>query len=314
MNNNAITREILMQIAVEIAHEYGGNLTVRQLYYQFIARGIIPPEMLEGKGAAQRVYKRVVGAVKKARLFGLMPFDYIVDRTRTCHPSLAFTDKVDVEEALDVSKWQIKRLPDWNLERDRWLYQPKYVTVGVEKEALVGVFEGPCEELGVGLFVFRGYSSISALHQLCEHLERAEHADEAILLYFGDHDPDGWEIPRAALRTLPAIAEAAGMDLPPVRLERVALNMEQIRQYNPPPFEAKVFSSRYRGYNEEHQTDKAWELDALPPNVLESLIRDGVSKHFDASIDHQNQTLVDELRDEMRGIMCTPEWIEEALS
>jgi hypothetical protein len=303
-----VSREELIRLSTDVAEEYGGNLTVRQLYYQLVARGHAP--------SGQAVYKRVVDAVSKARMTGEMPFDWIVDRTRECRASEAFTSNISVKDALGQAKGWINSMPEWALARARWYGQPCYVTVGVEKEALAGVMEGPCRELGVGLFVFRGYSSLSALYQLAGHLERADTggAEEAVLLYFGDFDPDGWEIPRSAMRNVEEIADVTGLALPPVTMRRVALNRDQIDRYNPPPFEAKVTSSRYAGYRTEHRTDKAWELDALRPDVLQRLIRDSVAEHFDEAIYADNRELVDQRRAEMRAEMRSPGWIDKVLS
>jgi hypothetical protein len=52
---------------------------------------------------------------------------------------------------------------------------------------------------------------------------------------------------------------------------RIALNMNQIRQYNPPPNPAKLTDSRSTTYVETHG-DESWELDALSPTVLSNLI------------------------------------------
>jgi hypothetical protein len=295
-----LTRDEIMERAHEIASEYGGNLTVRQLYYQFVSRGLLP--------SGQNVYQRVVQAVAKARLTGIIPFEWIEDRTRECKQSDVTDNLVDVDEAMSRAGFWVRSMPEWALKRSRWHGQPKHVTVGVEKEALAGVFEPTCNELGVGMFVFRGYSSLSALYQWAQNVAETD-TDEAVLLYFGDHDPDGWEIPRSALRNIEEIAVATGLSLPRIRMERIALNMEQIRRYNPPPFEAKVSSSRYAGYVREHRTNDAWELDALPPNVLQQLIRTSVEREFSEDIHRANEDLVFDVREDMRLRMRTPGWL-----
>lgn len=300
-----LTRDEIIRHGVQIAAEYNGNLTVRQLYYQFVARGLLP--------SGQSVYQRVVSATAKARLTGEMPFDWIVDRTRTAKQSDCLDNYDDVDTALDESIRQIRKLPNWLLRRSRWHGQPKHVTVGVEKEALAGVFEDTCDRLGVGLFVFRGYASLSSLYQWAENLQQSD-ADEAILLYFGDHDPDGWEIPRSALRNVEEIAEAEDLWIPNVTLTRVALNMEQIERYDPPPFEAKVSSSRYAKYYEEHGTDEAWELDALRPDVLQSLIRGSVNEHFDEEIHMENLAEIRDARDTMLTAMKADGWLDQVFA
>ena len=60
-----------------------------------------------------------------------------------------------------------------------------------------------------------------------------------------------------------------------VKLERLALNMDQVRQYNPPPNPAKTTDSRFAGYIAEFG-EESWELDALEPRVIVELIRSSV--------------------------------------
>jgi len=304
-----MNRQEIQEHALDIASEYGGNLTIRQLYYQFVARGLL--------GSGQSVYQRVVGAISDARLRGNFPFEWIVDRTRTVHKSDQFENSVEVGAALDQASGWIRSMPEWALNRARWYGQPRYVVVGVEKEALAGVFEEPCNELGVGLFVFRGYSSLSALYQLAKHLDQAaavESTEEVVILYFGDYDPDGWEIPRSAARKLESISFVAGFKRLPVRWERVALNIGQIADYQPPPFEAKITSSRYQSYVDEQGTTSAWELDALPPDVLQMLIRKKVGAEWQEDISEENRRLVGEVREEMKDKMREDGWLESCIS
>jgi hypothetical protein len=179
------------------------------------------------------------------------------------------------------------------------------------------VFEGPCDELGVAWFVLRGYSSLSALSQWVDNVSAAcdggSEIAEVVVLYFGDHDPDGWEIPRSAERNIEAIAEVRDIWLPPVTFQRVALIREQIDRYNPPPFPAKESSSRYESYVKEHGLRDAWELDALRPEVLDRLIRDSVEQYFDEEIHESNEDLVDAQRIRMRKAMREPGWVAGVL-
>ena len=60
-----------------------------------------------------------------------------------------------------------------------------------------------------------------------------------------------------------------------VEVKRLALNMEQIDEYQPPPNPAKTTDSRYLGYIDLYG-EESWELDALEPAVMSSLIEDAV--------------------------------------
>jgi hypothetical protein len=303
------TQDTLTQ-ALSIAGEYDGNLTLRQLYYQLVARGYIPN--------SQASYSRLGVILADARLAGTFPFEWLMDRTRESRPGSFIVDQTDVHRMLTQAADEVRTAPRRWIWRDRWLGQPTHVSVWVEKEALAGVFEEPCSTLGVAWFVLRGYSSLSALSQWVDHTNRAfedgRGIERAVVLYFGDHDPDGWEIPRSAERNVRAIADVRGVELPPVTFKRVALNRAQIELYDPPPFPAKETSSRYAGYVREHGLTSAWELDALRPEVLQELIRSNVDALFDTEIHDANNDDVRRARDDMRQRMLTRGWIDQALS
>jgi len=75
-----------------------------------------------------------------------------------------------------------------------------------------------------------------------------------------------------------------------VKVERIALNMDQIRKYKPPPNPAKLSDSRCKKYIEDYGS-KSWELDSLPPDVLNDLITDELFIFLDRGIWDRNQEL-----------------------
>lgn len=317
--------------AYKIASGYGGNLTVRQLYYRLVALDLFPEDrkwiklpggkfvldLENGSKNADPNYKWLIGLLTDARLGGSFPMGWLLDRTRDAKAGKFTGNQEDVDAALSSIEDDVRNAPESWLWRHRWYGQPKHVSVWVEKEALAGVFDEPCEELGVAYFVLRGYSSLSALSQWVNNVGEAHKKarfDEAVVLYFGDHDPDGWEIPRSAERNVRDIASVCRVRMPPVTFQRVALIGEQIEEYDPPPFPAKESSSRYQSYVDEHGLTDAWELDALEPGVLNNLIREGVAEHFDESIFDENEELIEDRRMEMRDRMREPGWLEGLLS
>lgn len=56
-----------------------------------------------------------------------------------------------------------------------------------------------------------------------------------------------------------------------VEVRRLALNMDQIDEYDPPPNPAKLTDSRCDDYIKKFGRS-SWELDALEPSVLRDLI------------------------------------------
>ena len=65
-------------------------------------------------------------------------------------------------------------------------------------------------------------------------------------------------------------------------VERIALNWDQIEEYQPPPNWAKLTDTRAKAYIARFGT-KSWELDALDPRVIESLIEGKVEEYRDST-------------------------------
>jgi len=322
-----LNKQEVIHLATQIAENYrdkGLGLTLRQLYYRFVAGGHIPN--------AQAQYKRLGEILAAARLNGTFDVTLLEDRGRTANPSRAAELKVSVADALHEASSYIRAIPFWTVLADKWWGQTSYVSVWVEKEAMSGIFQKPCEDLGVGLFACKGYPSHSALWQWAEGYQAAVEAndqpvhddrgeaidpqgiDQGVILYFGDHDPDGWEIPRAAERSLKQLMRVNGLrHLPPIRFVRIALNMDQITEFDPPPFPAKMSSSRYQAYVDEHNTRQAWELDALEPEALDSLIRQSVNAYWNQDIRMEVLERIDALRADLKDRMSATGWMQKAL-
>lgn len=228
----------------------GFDLTLRQLYYQFVARAWIANR--------DREYKRLGSIVNDARLAGLIDWDRISDRTRELEQKAHWRDPSHIIN--EVAR---------QYRTDVWEGQPYRPEVWIEKDALIGVIAGVCDELAVPYFSCRGYVSQSSMWEAGQRLaEYQDGGQEAIILHLGDHDPSGIDMTRDIQARLNMFAGA-------VEVRRLALSMEQVRQYGPPPNPAKITDSRFAGYLAEYGRE-SWELDALQPQVIAELIRDAV--------------------------------------
>jgi hypothetical protein len=249
---SAASQKVIDQ-ANEIISAYrtqGYHLTLRQLYYQFVSRDLIPNNL--------KSYKRLGNIINDARLAGLTDWEAIEDRTRNLHELPAWESPQSIIDAC-ASQFRM----------DLWRKQPCRVEVWIEKEALAGVFERVCDELRVPFFSCRGYTSQSEMWVAGMRLKRILRGKQKpVILHFGDHDPSGIDMTRD-------IIDRLQMFMGGVKLERLALNMEQVEQYNPPPNPTKTTDSRYQSYIEVYG-EESWELDALEPDVLAGLVRDFV--------------------------------------
>lgn len=246
----------LIRTAGAIMHEYseqGLVLTLRQLYYQFVARGKIANNL----GS----YNRIGNAVSEGRMAGLLPWDGIEDRTRGLRGLRTYRNPGEaVREAKE------------GYRIDMWAGQPMRPEVWIEKDALAGVIEGICHELRVDFFACRGYNSQSEAWRAGQRFAGYyRDGQRPIVLHLGDHDPSGLDMTRDNRERLQTFCGV------PVAVQRLALNMDQVEQYNPPPNPAKVTDSRFETYQAEFG-DESWELDALDPRTIRDLIRDAVSR------------------------------------
>lgn len=252
--------EVIEQ-ANEIIADYqqqGFRLTLRQLYYQFVARDLIPN--------TQRSYKRLGSIISDARRAGLIDWEAIEDRTRNLRSLATWEGPAEIVGAC-ATEFRI----------DRWADQPCRAEVWIEKDALLGVVEGACNEWRVPFFSCRGYTSDSEIWNAARRLAGyVDDGHKVIVFHLGDHDPSGIDMSRDIADRLALF----GCD-EDVTVNRIALTMEQVEQHRPPPNPAKVTDSRYEAYQEEYG-EESWELDALDPTTLAGLIREHVGRIVDA--------------------------------
>lgn len=234
----------------------GYSLTLRQVYYQMVARDIIPNN--------ERSYKNLGALINDARLAGLIDWNAIEDRTRNIRGRNHWENPGDVIKAAAYS-----------YHLDYWQDQENYVEVWVEKDALVGVVGRICDQLDLNYFSCRGYVSQSEMWVAAKRLEkRQREGKNIILLHLGDHDPSGIDMSRDILDRLNIF------ETDDIEFKRLALNMEQIEEYSPPPNPTKLTDSRATKYLSDFGHE-CWELDALEPKVIDALIKDNVLKFRD---------------------------------
>ena len=250
-------RDRLDQASAIIDHwsGLGYRLTLRQLYYQLVSRGAINNTVKE--------YKNLSVTMTNARMAGLIDWDHIEDRSRTAlmppHWSGASHILRDAAHAFRV---------------DRWAGQRRHVEIWCEKDALTSVLEPVAHDYHVLLLPVRGYSSTTMAYEASLRFQ-ASLPKEPLVLYLGDHDPSGVDMTRDLEARL---SEMAGDDR--VELRRLALNYDQVLRDSLPPNPTKSSDSRTATYTETYGTD-CWELDALEPPALVSVVRDAIEDELD---------------------------------
>lgn len=248
-------RLAVIEQANDIIAEYeaeGFTLTLRQLYYQFVSRDLL--------ANTQQNYKNLGDILGDGRLAGLVSWKSMEDRGREETALAHWRSPRDIVEAC-ADQYRI----------DLWADQPTRVVVRIEKDALAGVIDKVCADNDVPYVACKGNTSLSeawaAGRRILDY--REQHGQGTIVLYLGDLDPSGWDMTRDNERRLSMFAEE------PVEVRRIALNIDQVRHYNPPPNPVKLTDSKAKSYINQFGR-KCWELDALEPRVIARLIQNEI--------------------------------------
>jgi hypothetical protein len=263
----------------------GFDLTLRQLYYQFVSRGLI--------ANTDREYKRLGSVVNDGRLAGLIDWERITDRTRFVR-SLAHWESPSEIVGACVDQYRL----------DKWKRQPTRVEVWVEKDALVGVIEGVCKSNDVSFISCRGYVSQSEMWSASQRLlGYIKEGQRVVVLHLGDHDPSGIDMSRDIRDRLGLFLEHEGSsDQLDLEIRRIALTMAQVKTYSPPPNPAKLTDARAKGYVKKFGRE-SWELDALSPATLAELISAHILGERDDAKWEDDENDEDKDRDRLREVV-----------
>jgi hypothetical protein len=238
----------LLVEAAAIVMSYETGVTLRQLFYRLIVA-----KLLENTIAAYKALSKKTAAARRKR-----NFPDLLDRTRVIHRYRTW-DSPDAARAWLASVYR----------RDRTEGQAVSLYLGVEKHGLVEQLEAWFGDLGVPILALGGYSSQTYVDDIVGDV--SAQGRPAILIYAGDFDPSGEDIPRDLVARAGCFAE----------VRRVALSSDQVEAYGLPPQMGKATDSRAAGFVRRHGRLVQVELDALPPDVLQGLFSDAIAEYWD---------------------------------
>jgi hypothetical protein len=240
---------------VEIVEQFR-PVTVRQVFYQAVNRGLVPKSETKGYRVVQRRLVALRGS-------GDIPYGYIVDGTRYVHGHVRY---YDLDEFTTYAAGLYRK--------DYWATSEVNVEVWLEKDALKGVLlPTVVNECGLGLHVTRGFASITYLQEAAEQIEADGRPTYVYALT--DFDPSGVVIAEKVEEELTARAPFSA-----ITVERLAVNREQIERWSLPTRPTKTSDTRARRFRQAHGTDSV-ELDAIPPDELRQLVKNAIDSHME---------------------------------
>lgn len=254
-------------------------LTLRQLFYQMVAKLLIP-----NTGSQ---YKGLSAALARARKEELLEWEAIEDRTRPLYGGVGYEDQdAYLHYLLDYAYYHYER----NLMRG----QGYYIEVFVEKQALITPFTRAASEYALFVNMGRGYSSVTVLKEMADRLGEAEgDGYSPLVLAFSDLDPSGIDLVDNLSR------QFADFGLYP-EVERVALTKAQVDEHDLPhdPRALKMTDSRAPAFMAQYGP-YAVELDALDPPTLEGLVHEAVKARLDLALFEKEKERQEEEKEEI---------------
>lgn len=276
----------------------GFKLTLRQLYYRIVAGDHFPDDRTwvqtsskkwvrdpQGTKNAEPNYTWLGKIISEARLAGHIDWLAIEDRTRELALNSHWGTPSDIISSAASS-----------YHTDLWIDQRFRPEVWVEKDALSGVLEAACKPLDVPYFACRGYTSQTAMWEAGQRLlGYIKEGQTPVIFHLGDHDPSGIDMSRDIEERIEMFT---GQSLD---FRRIALTMDQVEESGAPPNPAKMTDSRFKSYMEQYG-DESWELDALEPAQLVTLIQSHLGTVTDTKKFKAQVAKMEEERKELKHI------------
>jgi hypothetical protein len=229
----------------------GAPMTVRQMFYALVTRGVVPKE--------ERAYDRVAYHLLTMRRAGALPYDYIADLTR-------WVRKPDTYGSLQSFLQETQEL----YRKAVWDDIEERVEIWIEKDALAGVVVEITDAWDVPLLVMRGFPSETFIYSAAEAINASK--KKTWVYYFGDYDPSGVKISDSIAAKLHRWTRLADF-------VRVAVTEFQIYDWGLPTRPTKT--GKHNTHAKGWQGDSV-ELDAIPADRLKAMVEEYITFHVQA--------------------------------
>jgi hypothetical protein len=201
--------------------------------------------------------RAVYRLLKEAREEGAIPWEWIVDETRSAERVATWEDPEAYSRS--VAK---------GYRRDFWNHQPVRVEVWSEKGTVRGVLQPVLSEYQVTFRALHGFNSATQVWDIAQDYD----GRELIAIYVGDYDPSGMNMSE---HDLPKRLQEYDGDH--VEVRRIALTPEQTRGLPSFPAAEKEKDTRYKWFVANYG-DTCWELDAMDPRNLRDCVEAAIKE------------------------------------
>jgi hypothetical protein len=254
---------------LEVLEEYAAHLplTVRQIFYRLIGA--------YGYEKDNKAYKRLCEYLNRARRARLIGFDDIRDDGVSVLASRFYADPEGFwDEAVRRAR---------SYRRDRQQGQRQYVELWCEAAGMMPQLQRVADEFSVPVYSSGGFVSASAVWEMRTHA--LAQSRPTVVLHVGDFDPSGASIFSAMTEDAAAFVEAdrtlAVQRIIPVRLALTGAQIVQHQLPTAPPKESDKRTPNWLKTPEAQLVGGTVQAEALPPDVLAAIVREGIEGWFD---------------------------------
>jgi len=222
-----VSRAMLDQMYIDFSDQL--KRLQRQIGFRISARGWC--YIMEQNGLINKdQFDLVNNAINNCRKKGYLPVDFTaeesarqfkgVEEPTTEPPGVWLRDYLNY-----IFRCENTYIPEW------WADEEYYIQMVVEKVDLVTLFRPICEKFHIPIANAKGWSSISQRAEYARRFKEAEaNGLKCVLLYCGDHDPDGLRIGEFLRKNLADIKDITwndgedGYDPVDLEIDRFGLN------------------------------------------------------------------------------------------
>jgi hypothetical protein len=287
--------------ARRILDETPWAMTLRQLYYALVSAGVIDKTEAD--------YGRLKRVMKDAREDGIVPWEWLVDNTRSVISNRTWDSLSGLLE--DSAKMY---------RADLMRQQNVAIQLWAESDSIGSVASQVALKYAVPTFIGRGYSARGYLWQAAKDAVEAHAGGKLVhILHVGDHDPSGVDIFRDVEETLRLYCSAIqyGVSVTMARrmvtmtgddgtwwldVERLALTPEQIEDYQLPMRPLKASDKRARNFKGRGSV----EVEALPVDELLAIVEAAITSKIDMVQLEKSRTEEQMAREVMERIAAKP--------
>ena len=212
---------------IELSEQIGFKVSARGWCYQLESARMINKDQFD----------RVEDVINKCRKKGILPIDFVAEEEGRKFSGVEEADsqtpleylKGYLEAPLQCHRWYT---PDW-YEGEEY-----YIQMLVEKIDLKTLFEPVCQKYHIPIATSKGWSSMLQRAEYANRFKEAEDRGiQPVLLYCGDHDPDGLRISDFIKSNLEDIKDIQwengndGFDPENLMIQRFGLDADFIRRH-----------------------------------------------------------------------------------